>query len=173
MATTATGYAVANIGDVKHGEATDGRVRHQVRTHFGIEGFGVNAFRAVEAGAQLTNEHAEGSGLAGPGQQELYVVLTGKARFTIDGDEVDAPAGTVLYVEPRVKRGAVADEPETTVLVVGGSPGVAYNQTPGYLVGPMFGPYGENDFEGAAEIVRGVLQEHPGLPIGLYNLACC
>jgi hypothetical protein len=57
--------------------------------------------------------------------------------------------------------------------VVGGSPGVAYNQTPGYLVGPMFGPYGENDFEGAAEIVRGVLQEHPGLPIGLYNLACC
>jgi hypothetical protein len=172
MATTQTGFAVASIGDVKHGDVNEGRVRHQVRDHFGIEAFGVNAFRAVEAGAPLINEHNE-LGVAAPGQQELYVVLSGTARFTIDGEEVEAPAGTLLYLEPEARRGAVADEPDTTVLVVGGSPGLAYNQSPGFLVGPMFGPYGENDFAGAAAIVRGVLEQHPGLPLGLYNLACC
>ncbi len=172
MATTQTGFAVATIDDIEHGDVNDGRVRHRVRDHFGIEGFGVNAFRAVEAGGQLINEHTE-LGVASPGQQELYVVLSGKARFTIDGEEVDAPAGTLVYVAPDAKRGAVADEQDTTVLVVGGSPGLAYNQSPGFLVGPMFVPYGEGDYAGAADFVRGVLKEHPGLPLGLYNLACC
>jgi Cupin domain len=172
MATTQTGFAVAPIGDIDQGEVRDGRVRHKVREHFGIEGFGVNAYRATEAGARLINEHNE-LGLGAPGQQELYVVLSGKARFTIDGDEVEASAGTLVYVEPGAKRGAVADEQDTTVLVIGGSPGLAYNQSPGFLVGPMFGPYGEDDFAGAAAIVRDVLKEHPGLPLGLYNLACC
>ncbi len=59
------------------------------------------------------------------------------------------------------------------MLVIGGAPGVAYNQSPGFLVGPMFVPYGEDDFAAAAEIVRGVLEEHPGVPLALYNLACC
>src|SRR3954452_9176731 len=133
MATTAAGYAVASIADIEHGEVNEGRVRHRVRDHFGIEGFGVNAFRAVEAGALLINEHTE-QGLAGPGQQELYVVLSGTARFTIDGEEVDVPAGSLVYVASELKRGAVAAEPETTVLVVGGAPGTAYNQSPGFLV---------------------------------------
>jgi hypothetical protein len=172
MATTATGFAVAPIGDIEQGEVRDGRVRHKVREHFGIEAFGVNAYRALEAGAPLINEHNE-LGVASPGQQELYVVLSGKARFTIDGEEVDAPAGTLIYLEPEAKRGAVADEKDTTVLVIGGLPGMAYNQSPGFLVGPMFGPYGEDDFAGAAAIVRDVLKEHPGLPLGLFNLACC
>ena len=151
MATTQTGFAVATIDDIEHGDVNDGRVRHRVRDHFGIEGFGVNAFRAVEAGGQLINEHTE-LGVASPGQQELYVVLSGKARFTIDGEEVDAPAGTLVYVAPDAKRGAVADEQDTTVLVVGGSPGLAYNQSPGFLVGPMFVPYGEGDYAGAARL---------------------
>jgi mannose-6-phosphate isomerase-like protein (cupin superfamily) len=172
MATTATGFAVAPIGEIEQGEVRDGRVRHKVREHFGIEGFGVNAYRALEVGAPLINEHNE-IGFAAPGQQELYVVLSGKARFTIDGEEIDAPAGTMIYLDPEAKRGAVAEEKETTVLVIGGSPGLAYNQSPGFLVAPMFGPYGEDDFAGAAAIVRDVLKEHPGLPIGLYNLACC
>src|SRR3954471_7214057 len=128
MATTQTGVAVAGIADIEHGDVNDGRVRHRVRDHFGIEGFGVNAFRAVEAGGLLINEHDE-LGIGAPGQQELYVVLSGKARFTIDGDEIEAPAGTLVYVGPDAKRGAVADEKDTTVLVVGGSPGMAYNQS--------------------------------------------
>ncbi len=172
MATTATGFAVASIDDIEQGVVADGRVRHKVREQFGIEGFGVNAFRALEAGASVINEHNE-LGFAAPGQQELYVVLSGKATFTIDGEEIDAPAGTFVYVGPDAKRGAVADEAETVVLVVGGAPGVAYNESPGFLVGPMFGPYQQDDFAGAKAIVLDVLEEHPGLPLALYNLACC
>jgi quercetin dioxygenase-like cupin family protein len=171
MATTKTGYTVVALEDVEQGELREGRVRHKVRDQFGIEGFGVNAFRAVEPGAQVINEHAE-TGVASPGQQELYVVVSGRARFTVDGEEVDAPAGTLVYVEPGVKRAAVADEEGTTVLVVGGAPGIAYNQSPGYRVGPMFEPYNNGDYAAAAEICRGVLADTPGEPLALFNLAC-
>ena len=172
MATTKTGFAVATIDDIEQGVVSAGRVRHKVREHFGIEGFGVNVMRAVDAGGQVINEHAE-SGVTSNGQQELYVVLNGHARFTVDGEEIDAPAGTLVYVEPGVKRGAVADEQDTSVLVVGGIPGVAFNRSPGWLVAPMFGPYQEGDFAGAAAKLHEVLSEHPGMPLALYNLACC
>jgi|1186.fasta_scaffold268461_2 quercetin dioxygenase-like cupin family protein len=172
MATTQTGFAVATIDDIEQGAVNAGRVTHRIRSHFGIEGFGVNAMRALEAGAEVINEHSE-TGLGTNGQEELYVVLSGHARFTVDGEEIDAPAGTLVFVEPAVKRAAVAEAPDTTVLVVGGAPGVAYNQTPGWMVAPMFVPYGEGDFAGAAAKVREVLEEHPGMPLALYNLACC
>ena len=172
MATTKTGFGVATIDEIEQGTVANGRVRHKIRDQFAIEGFGVNAMRAVEAGAEVINEHSE-NGFGATGQQELYVVLKGHARFTVDGEEIDAPAGTLVYVEPGVSRSAIADEQDTTVLIVGGSPGTAYNQTPGWFVAPMFGPYQENDFASAAEIVRGVLAEHPGMPLALYNLACC
>lgn len=172
MATTKTGFAVATIDDIEQGVVNAGRVRHKVREHFGIEGFGVNAMRAVEAGGQVINEHSE-SGVVSNGQQELYVVLKGHARFTVDGHEIDAPTGTLVFVDPGITRGAVAEEQDTTVLIVGGAPGVAYNQTPGWIVAPMFGPYQEGDFAGAAAKLREVLEEHPGMPLALYNLACC
>ncbi len=172
MATTRTGFAVATIDDIEQGVVNAGRVRHKVREHFGIEGFGVNAMRAVEAGGEVINEHSE-SGVVSNGQQELYLVLKGHARFTVDGAEIDAPTGTLVFVEPGVKRAAIADEQDTTVLIVGGAPGVAYNQTPGWIVAPMFGPYQEGDFAGAAAKLNEVLEEHPGMPLALYNLACC
>ena len=171
MATTQTGFTVVALEDIDQGELRDGRVRHKVREQFGIEGFGVNAYRAVEAGAQLINEHTE-TGVVSNGQEELYVVVAGSARFTVDGEEVDAPAGTLVFVEPGVKRGAVADEEGTTVLVVGGAPGVAYNQTPSWRVAPMFEPYNKGDYAAAADICRAVLAETPGEPLALFNLAC-
>jgi quercetin dioxygenase-like cupin family protein len=172
MATTKTGFGVATIDEIEQGTIANGRVRHKVRDHFAIEGFGVNAMRAVEAGGEIINEHSENT-FGTVGQQELYVVLNGHARFTVDGEEIDAPTGTLVFVEPGVSRSAIAHEQDTTVLIVGGAPGTAYNQTPGWFVAPMFGPYQENDFASAAEIVRGVLAEHPGMPLALYNLACC
>ncbi len=172
MATTKTGFSVAAIDDIEQGVVSSGRVRHKVREHFGIEGFGVNAMRAVEAGSQVINEHSESNAVSN-GQQELYVVLKGHARFTVDGEEIDAPTGTLVFVEPGVTRGAVAEDQDTTVLIVSGAPGVAYNQTPGFIVAPMFVPYQEGDFAGAAAKLNEVLEEHPGMPLALYNLACC
>jgi hypothetical protein len=100
-----------------------------VRRHLGIEAFGANARVSREAGEVLVMAHDERAN--GPfgtdGHEELYVVLRGRATFTVDGREVDAPAGTLMFVrDPALERSAVAAEPDTAVLAVGGAPGVAY-----------------------------------------------
>src|SRR5919206_867346 len=96
-----------------------------VRRHLGIEAFGANARVAREAGEVLVMPHDERAG--GPygteGHEELYAVLRGHATFTLDGRQVDAPAGTLLYVhDPAVARMAVPAEPDTAVLAISGTP---------------------------------------------------
>jgi mannose-6-phosphate isomerase-like protein (cupin superfamily) len=77
-------------------------------------------FTAAEAGQDVVEPHTE---LEGRGHEELYLVVRGAARFTLDGEEVDAPAGTLVFVpDPRVHRQAVATEPGTEVLAFGGDP---------------------------------------------------
>jgi hypothetical protein len=99
-----------------------------VRHHFGIDGFGVNAYTAERAGDRVIEEHDE-LAAAGEGRhQELYVVLTGGALFTLDDEQVDAPAGTFVFIgEPDVQRGAIATAPQTTVLAIGARPGVPFH----------------------------------------------
>ena len=89
-----------------------------VREHFGIQAFGINAYTPGEDGA-LIGEHDE----AGAGQQELYIVLDGTATFELDGETVDAPAGTYVFVPAASRRKATGDG---TVLALGGTPGEAY-----------------------------------------------
>lgn len=93
-----------------------------VRYHFGITAFGCNAYVAREAGELIVEEHDEGD----EGHEELYVVVAGAARFTLDGSDRDAPAGTLVFCERPVVRKAVALEPGTTVLAIGGFPGRAF-----------------------------------------------
>ena len=68
-----------------------------MREHLGIHAFGINAYTPGEDGT-LINEHDE----AGSGQEELYIVLDGKATFEVDGETFDAPAGTLVFVRPGV-----------------------------------------------------------------------
>ena len=94
-----------------------------IRSHFGIGAFGVNAWIGRDVGDQVLEEHDE----TGTGHEELYVVLAGRARFELDGRQVDARAGTIVFVEePRVRRTAFAEEPATTVLAVGAKRGVIF-----------------------------------------------
>ena len=100
-----------------------------VRRHLGIEAFGANARVARAAGEVLVMPHDERAG--GPygtdGHQELYVVLRGRATFTVDGEELDAPAGTLVFVgDPAAERSAVALEAGTAVLGIGAPPGAPY-----------------------------------------------
>jgi quercetin dioxygenase-like cupin family protein len=167
-----TRYEVTTIGDVPHGEEHEGRVRHRVREHLGIEAFGVNAMRAVKGDGQVIGEHAE-DGIGSRGNEELYVVLSGKATFTVDGDEIKAGPGTLVFVRPGVKRSAVAHGEGTTVLVVGATSGAPFRVSAGELVAPMFDAYRAGDFEEAARIVAGIVAENPGEGMALFNLACC
>jgi hypothetical protein len=94
-----------------------------LRHHFGLEGFGANAFVQSEAGGRLVDDHRE----TDTRHQELYVVLEGRAEFTVDGEPFDCPAGTCVAIpDPEVRRGAIAVDPATAVLVIGGTPGKAY-----------------------------------------------
>lgn len=94
-----------------------------VRHHFGVQSFGINLMVAPDAGDWVVEEHTE----VDTRHEELFFVSAGHATFLVDGQEVDAPAGTFVHVpDPEIARGARAVEPGTTVLAIGGEPGVAY-----------------------------------------------
>lgn len=101
-----------------------------IRIHLGIQSFGTNAYVARAAGDTIVEEHSE-SEESGSRHEELYVVADGHAVFTVEGEEIDAPAGTLLYVpDPEATRSAVARERGTTVLCFGGTPGEAFSVSP-------------------------------------------
>lgn len=144
-----------------------------IRIPLGIRAFGVNAYAAREAGGHVIEEHDELGAGAGH-HEELYLVLSGAARFTLAGEELDAPAGTLLFVrDPAVRRGAVALEPETTVLVVGATAGKAFVPSPWESWLEARPAYDAKDYEAAAAVLSRALEAHPDNPNVLYNLACC
>jgi uncharacterized cupin superfamily protein len=108
-----------------------------IRHHFGIETFGVNAYRRGP-GEAVVPEHDEADG----GGPELYYVAAGHATFTVAGEEVEAPAGTCVWVaDPAARRSAEAKADGTVVLAVGAgaAPGQAYAASgwdSGYLADP-------------------------------------
>jgi hypothetical protein len=91
-----------------------------IRKTLGVTAFGINAYTAVNAGDEVVEEHTEED----LGHEEIYAVISGHATFTVDGEAVDAPAGTLVYLDdPKQQRQAIAREPGTTVLAIGGVPG--------------------------------------------------
>jgi hypothetical protein len=121
-----SGYEVRKIDDVPEpdlqkepGDAD----WHAIRIHFGINSFGVNAYNQPEAGGSLVGEHSESD----TRHEELYYVAHGHATFAVDGEEIDAPEGTLVYIrDPGSTRSAVAHVAGTTVLCLGGTPGEAF-----------------------------------------------
>lgn len=140
-----------------------------IRGHFGIESFGVNAWTASAAGEEVINDHNEERS----GHEELYVVLSGRATFTVDGKEVDAPTGTLVFVnEPRAQRRAVAAEADTTVLAIGAKPGEAFRPLGWEWSAEAFPFFQSGEPERAYEILAAANDKHPDSSSVLYNLAC-
>jgi hypothetical protein len=139
-----------------------------VREHLGIQSFGMNAFKPGDDGL-LINEHDE----AGSGQEELYIVLDGNATFEVDGETVDAPAGTFVFVRPEARRKATGDG---TVLAVGGTPGEAYEGIDWgdswQFHSDSMAAYGEQRYADALEAVRGGLERMPDHAGFHFNYAC-
>jgi tetratricopeptide (TPR) repeat protein len=142
-----------------------------IRRRLGITGFSTNAYSADSPGDPLIEPHDETSAGAG-GHEELYVVMTGGARFVVDGEEVDASAGTVLFVPPGVQREAVARDAGTTVLVVGGRPGSALPVSPFEYWYAAVPAYEAGDYSGAIEIASEGLADWPDHGTLRYQLAC-
>ena len=115
-----SGYEIASLTELESVPAVGTLRWTPVRKHFGITAFGISAYTAAEAGQDVVEEHTEEP----LGHEELYVVVTGRATFVLDGEETEVPAGSVVFLsDPKVKRYARAEEPGTTVLAIGGKPG--------------------------------------------------
>jgi tetratricopeptide (TPR) repeat protein len=164
-----SGYAVAHLDDID--ELNDGRQPWRpVRHHFGITAFGVNAWTARDAGDRIINEHDESEP---DSNEELYLVMQGRAMFELDGDRVEAPAGTLVFARPGVKRTAVAEEPETTIIALGGTPGKAYEPDGWELWAPLNPLYQKGEYAEAADRGRVLVEANPQYAGLFYNLACC
>ena len=100
-----------------------------LRAALGITAFGASAYRA-NAGERVVPAHTEQTGGGAGVHEELYVLVRGRATFTVGADRVDAPAGTCVFVAPGERREARAEEDATTVLVVGAPAGEAYRIAP-------------------------------------------
>lgn len=166
-------YRTAHISQIE-GRRFDerARARRPIREYFDIGAFGVNAFTAAEAGEELVEAHDELSGGA-DGHEELYFVSAGHAVFTVNGEEVDAPAGTFVFVrDPGATRSAVTAAPDTTVLIVGAPRGRVYRVASWEYSSVGLARSGQNDYEGALAAFRQGLAEYPGDAGVLYNMAC-
>ena len=164
MNATTSGYATAQLSEI---EAPGGWA--PIRRHFGIQAFGVNSWSGAEEGAQIIGEHDETT----LGHEELYVVTAGRARFTIDGETVGAPAGTIVFVrDPAVKRAAHAEEPGTTILAVGAKPGEAYTPSAWEDNAEVIPLFATGEYELAREKLLAALERTPDSGVLFYNLAC-
>src|SRR5215471_5833595 len=140
-----SGYALAHLEEID--EISDGRCPFRpIRHHFGITSFGVNAWTGHAPGDRIINEHDE----AGE-DEELYLVYRGRARFELDGEQVDAPAGTLVFSRPGVTRTAFAEEAGTTIVALGGSPGRAYEPSNWELWAPLRPLYEAGEYAEASD----------------------
>jgi hypothetical protein len=158
------GYGVATLDELDRYPVAHGLEWRPIRRRFDIRSFGCNAYTAEKVGDWVVEEHTESSG-----HEELYFVARGRARFTLDGEDLDAPAGTLVYLhDHNVKRVAVAEEDGTTVIAFGAKPGTAFTPSAWEW---FFEAYAKDPEEGKLIIESG-LEELGEIPALLYHLAC-
>ena len=159
------GFAVARLDDIA--EISDGRRPWRpVGHHLRITAFGISAWSAAAAGDRVINEHDE----AGDAE-ELYLVHRGRATFELAGERVDAPAGTLMFVRPGVMRTAFAEEPGTTILAVGATPGEPYEPDGWELFAPVALRYEAGNHDEAIAAGRAIVEANPQFPMLAYVLA--
>jgi mannose-6-phosphate isomerase-like protein (cupin superfamily) len=130
-----------------------------VRAHLGLRAFGTNAYTAANLGDDVVEPHDENPDLA---HEELYFVARGRARFILDGESFDAPAGTYVFVpDPATHRHAVAEEVGTTVLSFGGPPTFEPSAWEWMFRAVALT---ESDPAQAREIVEDGIEKHPESP---------
>jgi len=136
-----------------------------VRRPLGITGFGINAYTAANAGDEVVEDHTE---LV---DEEAYVVIRGHATFTVDGEEIDAPWGTIVFLDDiNQQRSAIAKEANTTVLAIGGRPGSHPVSSWEYIF-PSLPARNAEDWDTARAILEEAAAERPEIPAIRYHLA--
>ncbi len=139
-----------------------------IRRELDVQAFGINAWSGDD-GATLVGEHDEKAS----GHEELYIVVAGSAQFTVDGEDTDAPTGTVMFVrDPVSRRKGVATADGTTIVSVGGKAGAAYEPLVWEVNAQVFELFARNRIEEAKQMVTAALDRFEDRAALLYNLAC-
>jgi len=108
---------VLHLSDVPETVIPSGRWQ-PLNERLGIRAFGISAV-AMDPGDDFDIEHEESES----GQQEAYVVVTGRAAFRLGDEEVEAGPGDVVAVpDPAEIRSYRALEPGTRIVCLGAAP---------------------------------------------------
>ena len=159
----ASGYRVTSIAELQQPNGWS-----PIRRELGVRSFGINTWtsNADEPVIPVHDEHPSR-------HEELYVVTSGRATFTVGDEEIDAPAGTIVYVaDPELPRGAVAREDNTTVLAVGGEPGEAYRPRGWEVNGDVLPLFESGEIAEARRLLVEAVEYYGDEPGLHYNLAC-
>jgi tetratricopeptide (TPR) repeat protein len=162
--------SVAHIDELERIEMPDGFVWRPIRRRFDIRAFGVNSYSALGPGSPIVERHTEKQ----LGHEEIYLVLRGRALFTVDGNEHELAAGQLVFVrDPALERSAVAVDADTVVLAMGGKPGAPHEVSAWEAMFAAVPAANREDWDEAIRIHEEALAEHPAQPAPLlYNLAC-
>jgi quercetin dioxygenase-like cupin family protein len=159
---------LAHIDDLDAIELEDGFVWRPVRRHFGIQAFGTNVYTPGASG-RIVEEHTEQA----HGHEEIYLVLRGRVRFTVDGNDHELDPGQLVFVrDPSLRRGAVALTDDAAVLAVGGKPGQAHEISVWEYTFAATPHLREGQYDEARRQLHEGLEARPGSAAILYNLAC-
>lgn len=157
-------YETANLSDLRR---DDGWA--PIRLALGVQAFGINSWTARSSGDEIIPGHDE----VPTGHEELYLVMTGHATFTVGDDEIDGPTGTILFVrDPAARRGAVAREAETTVVSVGARAGEVFTAQPWETNRDVFALLDAGKPAEAKQLLREALERYDDRGTLYYNLAC-
>jgi tetratricopeptide (TPR) repeat protein len=164
-------WKAAHLDEIEEfGDGDSGQRYRPVRLHLGLTAFGATVWTGQSAGDLVIAEHDPGDPTA---DQELFLVVRGHASFEVDGERVDAPAGTFVAVPPGTQRRATAEAPDTAILLIEGTPGKAYAARGWELWAPLFPMYAEGRYAEVADALRADVEAHPEYGLLFFNLACC
>jgi mannose-6-phosphate isomerase-like protein (cupin superfamily) len=163
-----SGYEIAHVDELDVMPMNGGEfVWRPVRRRLGISAFGSNAYSAEKAGQRVLEEHSERDG-----HEEMYVVLRGRATFTLGDEEVDAGPGTLVFLRPGTRRGAIATEDDTFILAVGAKPGVVFEPSPWEDIFAAYSYAEQGEVQRGRELVEAAIERTPDAWQGFYNAAC-
>jgi hypothetical protein len=166
---TEPGYEILSIDDLDRypGATDDAPILLALRRRLGFQPFGVNCWTAAAVGGHVIERHYERDG-----DEELYVVVRGRAAFTLGEETFDAPPGTFVHATPGTLREAFAVDEGTVVLAIGATPGEAYEPSPWEDFHVAFARRRAGDVSAARALIADALARHPDAWQGQYNAAC-
>ena len=159
----ASGYRVTSIAELRRDNGWS-----PIRRELGVRSFGINTW-TNNADERVIPDHDEHPSR----HEELYLVISGRATFTVGDEEIDAPAGTIVHVpDPELRRGAVAREDNTTVLALGGEPGEVYRPRGWEVNADVLPLFDSGEFVEARRLLAEAIDQYGDEPGLHYNLAC-